>query len=85
MRTPTRKSSFPRIALRGKSLLVKHQSLAHDNLRRKASQMKAKEIEEAVQWCKDNNKRGWGGPHLATAALQSPALADAVVQNIPLC
>ena len=60
MRTPTRKSSFPRIALRGKSLLVKHQSLAHDNLRRKASQMKAKEIEEAVQWCKDNNKRGWG-------------------------
>ena len=60
MKTPTRPpKAIPKIILTGKSLIVKHQSRTHDSLRHKAAQRKAQDIEEAVQWCRDNNKRGW--------------------------
>ena len=48
----------PKIKLAGKSLLVKHQSLTHDALRQKSSSLKAYDLEEAVAWCQENNKRG---------------------------
>ena len=43
----------------GKSVVTKHQSLAHDAIIQKGSSRKASELEEAVEWCKLNDKRGW--------------------------
>ena len=62
MKTPTKRRFRPRIAIRGsKSLVVKHQSLAHDKLRDKASQLKAQEVEKAVKWCILGHLEGWKG------------------------
>ena len=60
----TRKSPrTPLVALSGKSLILKHQSLAHDKLRRRATDLKQQDITEAVNWCKENGKRGWAAVH----------------------
>jgi len=58
MKSPTRPKSLPKIVLTGKSLIVKHQSLTHNALRHNAAQGKNQDIEDAMQWCRDN-KRGW--------------------------
>ena len=41
-----------------KSSVVKHQSLAHDAIRRTASNKRAIELEEAVTYCRTNGCRG---------------------------
>ena len=51
-------TNLPKIQL-GKPLVTKHQSLAHDSIRRNASKRKAMEMDEAVDWCRENGKRGW--------------------------
>ena len=60
--TPKRPRT-PLVALRGKNLIVKHQSLSHDKVRRKAADLKNQDIAEAVEWCRENGKRGWAAVH----------------------
>ena len=57
--TPKRPRT-PLVALRGKNLIVKHQSLSHDKVRRKAADLKNQDIAEAVEWCRENGNRGTG-------------------------
>ena len=41
-----------------KPAVVKHQSLAHDAIRRRIASRKSIAMEEAVAWCKENECRG---------------------------
>ena len=43
----------------GQAILVKHQSLAYDQIRRKLTDARLRVKLEAVQWCRDNDCRGY--------------------------
>ena len=42
-----------------KPLVTKHQSLAHDAIRRRSTSRKSYEMQEAVEWYQNNGCRGW--------------------------
>ena len=43
----------------GKSFRIKPTSKSTCNVLRDVIMMKSKQLEEAVEWCRINNKRGW--------------------------
>ena len=55
----TEESSDAAVRLKWQELILKHQSLAHDKLRRRANDLKQQDITEAGNWCKENEERGW--------------------------
>ena len=72
----------PKIALRERFELKRHQSIKEDELLHKRSEFKNQDLEEAIMWCKENGCRGYAALNTGLfPSIKSPLTINAYLDG----